>query len=284
MKGRADFIGDTLLFKADTTGSACQTADARYVVSRTEDELHIAGVGHGQLRRPARGAGRDLEEVLTQTAGHCCVTQWKAPRPQTRSVQSMPTMSRSGKSRLQRRRGLLVARRVVGRQQHEPVGDVEVGVAGRQPLALVLQGPRHRQRDDPERPTVLVGHPAEPLQVGLERLVVFVRRIGLDGGHHGPLVHEPGQIVHVAVGVVARDPVAQPEDLGDAEIVAQVALDRRRGRAAGLRLGLSRQASVVSSVPRPLTSIEPPSMTMPGWKTGRPSSAPIRVGITSSRS
>ena len=45
MKGRANFVGDTLLFKADTAGSACQTADARYVVSRTEDELHIAGVG-----------------------------------------------------------------------------------------------------------------------------------------------------------------------------------------------------------------------------------------------
>jgi hypothetical protein len=45
MKGRANFSGDTLIFKADTAGSACQTADARYVVSRTENELHIAGVG-----------------------------------------------------------------------------------------------------------------------------------------------------------------------------------------------------------------------------------------------
>ena len=45
MKGRADFVGDTLLFKADTAGSPCQTTDARYMVSRTEDELHIAGVG-----------------------------------------------------------------------------------------------------------------------------------------------------------------------------------------------------------------------------------------------
>src|SRR5262249_41587722 len=45
MKGRAAFRGDTLLFKADTAGSKCQTADARYVVSRTEDELHIAGLG-----------------------------------------------------------------------------------------------------------------------------------------------------------------------------------------------------------------------------------------------
>ena len=45
MKGKAAFMGDTLLFKADTAGSKCQTADARYIVSRTDDELHIAGVG-----------------------------------------------------------------------------------------------------------------------------------------------------------------------------------------------------------------------------------------------
>lgn len=45
MKGRAAFTGDTLVFKADTAASSCQTADARYVISRTEDELHIAGVG-----------------------------------------------------------------------------------------------------------------------------------------------------------------------------------------------------------------------------------------------
>jgi hypothetical protein len=45
MKSRADFKGDTLVFKADTTALACQTADARYVVSRTEEQLHIAGIG-----------------------------------------------------------------------------------------------------------------------------------------------------------------------------------------------------------------------------------------------
>ena len=45
MKGKAAFRGDTLLFKADTAGGGCQTADARYMVSRMEDELHIAGVG-----------------------------------------------------------------------------------------------------------------------------------------------------------------------------------------------------------------------------------------------
>jgi hypothetical protein len=45
MKGRGKFKGDTLVFKADTAASACQIADARYVVSRKEDQLHIAGVG-----------------------------------------------------------------------------------------------------------------------------------------------------------------------------------------------------------------------------------------------
>jgi hypothetical protein len=45
MKGRGRFKGDTLLFKADTTVSACQTSDARYVVSREEDRLRIAGLG-----------------------------------------------------------------------------------------------------------------------------------------------------------------------------------------------------------------------------------------------
>jgi hypothetical protein len=45
MKGRASIAGDTLIFRADTATSSCQTADARYMISRTDDELHIAGVG-----------------------------------------------------------------------------------------------------------------------------------------------------------------------------------------------------------------------------------------------
>ena len=45
MKSRASFKGDTLVFQADTTSLACQTAAARYVVSRTDDQLQIAGIG-----------------------------------------------------------------------------------------------------------------------------------------------------------------------------------------------------------------------------------------------
>ena len=64
MKGRANFVGDTLIFKADTAGTPCQTADARYVVSRTENELQIAGVGMDSCGRPAGGAGGDLGQEL----------------------------------------------------------------------------------------------------------------------------------------------------------------------------------------------------------------------------
>jgi hypothetical protein len=45
MNVRAMVQADTLVFKADTAASPCQTTDARYVISRTEDRLHIAGLG-----------------------------------------------------------------------------------------------------------------------------------------------------------------------------------------------------------------------------------------------
>jgi len=45
MKGRGSFRGDTLVFKADTAASPCQTSDARYVVSRADNQLRIAGLG-----------------------------------------------------------------------------------------------------------------------------------------------------------------------------------------------------------------------------------------------
>ena len=45
MKGKAEFKGDTLIFHADTAGSACQRRTARYAVSRNADELHVAGLG-----------------------------------------------------------------------------------------------------------------------------------------------------------------------------------------------------------------------------------------------
>ena len=52
----------------------------------------------------------------------------------------------------------------------------------------------------------------------------------------------------------------------------------------GLRFLFSRHDVVVITVPAPLKSTAPPSMTMPGENTGRPSSSAIRVGTASSSS
>ena len=47
----------------------------------------------------------------------------------------------------------------------------------------------------------------------------------------------------------------------------------------GLRLGLSKQLSVVSNVPAPLTSMDPPSSTIWGANISKPRAAAICVGI-----
>ncbi|HEU4681562.1 MAG TPA: hypothetical protein VFS51_07450 [Gemmatimonadales bacterium] len=61
MKERVNILGDTLIFKADTASSPCRTSDARYVMSRTEDTLRIAGIGNdscGQRRAALVGVWR----------------------------------------------------------------------------------------------------------------------------------------------------------------------------------------------------------------------------------
>ena len=132
-----------------------------------------------------------------------------------------------------------VGRVVEGRDEHEAVGDVEVGVAGREPLAFEDDRAGHRQRDD-------LGAAGRPGRVAArsrrrfscERLVVRVVRVGLDDRDDRLGVDEPGEVVDVAVGVVAGDPPAEPDDVADAQVVGEDALDGRRGRARGCGPGL----------------------------------------------
>ena len=149
----------------------------------------------------------------------------------------MPTTSRSGKSCGQGVERLAVGGVVEGRDEHQTVGDVEVGVAGRQPLAVEDDRLGHRQRDDAERLAVLVAGLLEPSQVLLQRLVIGVGSARLDDGDDGPGVDEPRQVVDVAVGVVADDPAAEPDNVPGAEVVGEDALEGRRGRASGCAPG-----------------------------------------------
>ena len=60
-----------------------------------------------------------------------------------------------------------------------------------------------------------------------ERLVVGVVGARLDHGHDGPRIDETGEVVHVAVRVVADDAPAQPDDVADAQIIGQDLLQLR---------------------------------------------------------
>ena len=83
----------------------------------------------------------------------------------------------------------------------------------------------------------------------------------------------------MAVGVVVEQPVAEPQHAVEAEVARAAAPRCRRATAAGLRLGLSRHCSVVTTSPVPSVSIAPPSRIQSGLSTASPrvaaSSAPI---------
>ena len=92
--------------------------------------------------------------------------------------------------------------------------------------------------------------------------VVGVVGIGAALQQHAPGRDERDDVVDVAVGFrVLGDPVAQPDDPVDTERSAGARASISACVIPGLRFGLSRHRSVVTSVPAPSTAIEPPSST-----------------------
>ena len=63
------------------------------------------------------------------------------------------------------------------------------------------------------------------------------------------------QIVDMAIGMIIGEPVAEPQQPVDAQVLDKPGLNVRAGHA-GLRLGLSRQSTVVTALPSPSTSID----------------------------
>ena len=61
----------------------------------------------------------------------------------------------------------------------------------------------------------------EALEIFGERQMVLVGCVGLDGGEDGVGGDEAGDVVDVAVGVVARAASVEPDDLLDAEVVVK---------------------------------------------------------------
>ena len=118
-----------------------------------------------------------------------------------------------------------VVRIIEGGDEDEAVGDVEVGVAGREALTFEDDGRGHGEGDDAEGLAFVGGVGAaegvEAVEVLGEREVVLVGGVGLDTGEDGVWRDEAGDIVDVAVGVVAGTAAREPERLVDAEVAVE---------------------------------------------------------------
>ncbi len=99
--------------------------------------------------------------------------------------------------------------------------------------------------------SVLVAGRFEPAEVVLERLVVGVVGAGLDDRHDGSRIDEPRQVVDVAVGVVAVDSAAQPDDVADAQVIGEDLSRGPRGRGRGCGPGPRRAGIPRSSAACP---------------------------------
>ena len=92
-----------------------------------------------------------------------------------------------------------------------------------QTLAVHLRG--HRHFEHIQGCSIRKAHLAEKLKVLTERGMIRVAMMGFDHGHDGVTRDKAGDIVDMSIRVIPLDAVSQPEDLPDAEVVAESLLD-----------------------------------------------------------
>ena len=240
-----------------------------------------------RLRRAGGGRRRGDLALLTQARGTCWVMQWTLPPPSRISRPGTRTTRRPGKSAayVASGRARRAGRRAAGTTT-TPVADVEVHVGAGHPLARRAAACVPVDGVDPAASCVgdraagragAAGRPRarRPRASVVERSTLERlrrERVLRVGGVVGPGQDDDARARRSAPGCRrgrrsrrGATPAREPDDL----------LQRRGGRRgtasisarvrSGLRLGLSRHSSVVSTVPSPSTSIEPPSSTSGGW-------------------
>ena len=115
---------------------------------------------------------------------------------------------------------------VKGGDEDEIVCDVEVGVTSGKTLILEDDGGGHWKGTDGEGFVVKRAGLVETLQVFREGEMVFIGGVGLDAGEDSVSQvigagHEAGDVVDVAVGVIAGAAAVEPDNLIDAEEVVE---------------------------------------------------------------
>src|SRR5882762_10323773 len=105
--------------------------------------------------------------------------------------------------------------------QHNLVRNIKIGIARGKPLPIEIHGRGHGQCCNAQHVAVLIVHLGKQSKILLQRRVIRFGRIFFNYGHHRCRIHKARQIVHVAVRVVPRDPVLEPQDVSDAEKIPE---------------------------------------------------------------
>src|SRR6266478_7815733 len=107
------------------------------------------------------------------------------------------------------------------RNEYNFVRDIKVGVTAREPLVVEENRRGRRQRFNAQRFAALVFCRFQKREIFLQCGIVGVGFIFFNNRDHGCGIYEAGEIIHMAVRVVAGDPVFQPNDVRHAEIIAE---------------------------------------------------------------
>lgn len=113
----------------------------------------------------------------------------------------------------------------VGGDEERAVDEVEVDVGGGEAFSVIFDGGRHGDFDDFEGAAVLVAEGVELFADAFERFVIGVFGVLFGGEDDLGGGDEAGEVVDVAIGVVAFDAAGEPADVGLAVVVFEVLLD-----------------------------------------------------------
>ena len=110
------------------------------------------------------------------------------------------------------------ARIAVVRHDHRTIGDEKIHVAGRDGLFVLVADEAGRRKAQEFQPRAgRIGHFRQgPGNRVIDGVIRIVPPPG-DGAGNDARSHKPGQIVHMAVGVVVQQAVAEPQHLARAQ-------------------------------------------------------------------
>ena len=119
-----------------------------------------------------------------------------------------------GEASLENISRFVVGQTAVGREDDLVVGDIEVGIGGRQALVVVENNIGHRQLDN--RGLFAAGQTAalKHTEIFLQGFVVLIPRVMFDDSDNSIGRHKTSQVVDMAVCVVADDAIAMGLEAG----------------------------------------------------------------------